>query len=127
MSCSSIQFLTSAAVAVLASAQPASALTIVLTNDDGWDAPGIQALKAALAEEHTVILVAPLDQRSGSSAGFPDEDDISGPLGTPTGERPTISVSRCYWVSIVTRVPSSATTICPSNTAAMGASNSDCA
>jgi 5'-nucleotidase len=70
MSRTSIQFLTSAAVAVLASAQPASPLTIVLTNDDGWDVPGIQALKAALAEEHTVILLAPLDQQSGSSAAL---------------------------------------------------------
>jgi 5'-nucleotidase len=57
-------------LAVLAAA-PAAALNIALTNDDGWDAPGIQAVKAALvAAGHTVSLVAPLDQQSGSSAAI---------------------------------------------------------
>ncbi len=47
----------------------ASALNIALSNDDGWDAPGIQAMKAALVlEGHTVSLAAPLDEQSGSSA-----------------------------------------------------------
>lgn len=44
------------------------ALTIVLTNDDGWDSPGIQAMKDALASAgHTVYLVASLTEQSGSS------------------------------------------------------------
>ncbi len=47
----------------------ASALNIALSNDDGWDAPGIQAMKAALVSAgHTVSLAAPLDEQSGSSA-----------------------------------------------------------
>jgi 5'-nucleotidase len=43
--------------------------TILLTNDDGFDAPGITALYEALtAAKHTVILVAPATQQSSSSA-----------------------------------------------------------
>ena len=46
-----------------------SALVIALSNDDGWDAPGIQAMKVALeAAGHTVTLAGPLDEQSGSSA-----------------------------------------------------------
>lgn len=49
---------------------PAQALNIVLTNDDGWDATGIQAMKNVLvAQGHNVILTGPSDQQSGSSAG----------------------------------------------------------
>lgn len=45
------------------------ALNIALSNDDGWMAPGIQAMKAALVSAgHTVTLAAPLDEQSGSSA-----------------------------------------------------------
>jgi 5'-nucleotidase len=47
----------------------ASALVVALSNDDGWDAPGIQAMKTALAGAgHTVTLAGPLDEQSGSSA-----------------------------------------------------------
>ena len=54
----------------LASAS-ASALNIVLTNDDGWSTPGIQVVFDALTEAgHTVVLAAPLDGQSGSAAGF---------------------------------------------------------
>lgn len=56
-----------------ASAQPAldCALDILLTNDDGWDAPGIQAIrKALLAAHHRVTLVAPLEQQSGRGGGI---------------------------------------------------------
>jgi 5'-nucleotidase len=57
------------AIASLAVAAQASALNIALSNDDGWDATGIQAMKAALvAAGHTVSLAAPLDEQSGSSA-----------------------------------------------------------
>lgn len=49
-------------------AGPASALDIVLTNDDGWSAVGIQLLKDALeADGHHVIIAAPLTDQSGSS------------------------------------------------------------
>ena len=52
-------------------AAPAGALNIALTNDDGWDSPGIQTMKAALvAAGHTVSLAAPLDGQSGSSAAI---------------------------------------------------------
>jgi len=50
----------------LAGAQP---LNILLTNDDGYDSPGIQAMKAALvAAGHTVTIVGPLENQSGKGA-----------------------------------------------------------
>lgn len=50
-------------------AAPAGALDIALTNDDGWNAAGIQALKEALRDAgHTVTLAGPLTNQSGSSA-----------------------------------------------------------
>ncbi|MGE0485503.1 MAG: 5'/3'-nucleotidase SurE [Gammaproteobacteria bacterium] len=43
------------------------ALDILLTNDDGWDSPGITAVAAALtAAGHRVTVVAPLTQQSGT-------------------------------------------------------------
>jgi 5'-nucleotidase len=43
-------------------------MTFILTNDDGFDAPGIQALKAAVAKfEHPSVIVAPNQQYSGCS------------------------------------------------------------
>jgi len=49
-------------------AVPASALDIALTNDDGWNAPGIQIMRnALLAAGHNVTLAAPLTDQSGSS------------------------------------------------------------
>jgi 5'/3'-nucleotidase SurE len=60
---------------VLAVAAAASsnglALNVVLGNDDGWDAPGIQAMKGALvAAGHSVVLSAPADEQSGSSGAL---------------------------------------------------------
>ncbi|WP_196806498.1 5'/3'-nucleotidase SurE [Methylobacter luteus] len=47
------------------------ALTIALSDDDGWDAIGIQAAKRALAVAgHTVVLAGPLNEQSSSSAGL---------------------------------------------------------
>jgi 5'/3'-nucleotidase SurE len=58
-------------VCALAIASPALALNIAVTNDDGWDSPGIQALRAALeADGHAVVVAAPLDGQSGSSAAL---------------------------------------------------------
>lgn len=52
-------------------ATSASALNVALSNDDGWDAPGIQAMKTALeSRSHTVTLAGSLDQQSGSSAAI---------------------------------------------------------
>ncbi|MEQ8233634.1 MAG: 5'/3'-nucleotidase SurE [Gammaproteobacteria bacterium] len=50
----------------LASAE-ARSLDILLTNDDGWDSAGIEAVAAALrGDGHRVTIVAPLTQQSGS-------------------------------------------------------------
>lgn len=46
-----------------------SGLDVLLTNDDGWDAPGIVALHRALeAAGHRVVRVAPATNRSGSGS-----------------------------------------------------------
>jgi hypothetical protein len=37
---------------------------ILLTNDDGWDAPGLEALKALAAELGEVYVLAPRDPHS---------------------------------------------------------------
>ena len=43
-------------------------LSILLVNDDGWDAPGITAVYDALREDgHDVTMVAPLENQSGRS------------------------------------------------------------
>jgi len=57
---------------------PPSPLTILLTNDDGWDQHGIEVMHNALLHAgHHVILVAPAQQRSGSGGS------ISADLGNP--------------------------------------------
>ena len=46
-------------------------MRILVTNDDGVDSPGIQALAAALvADGHDVFVVAPTDDRSGAGASI---------------------------------------------------------
>jgi 5'-nucleotidase len=42
-------------------------MRILLTNDDGLEAPGIAAMALALAEIHEVMVVAPSRERSGAS------------------------------------------------------------
>jgi 5'-nucleotidase len=64
-----------AAVMLLAGAalpgQAAWGLNILLSNDDGWSAVGIETLHSALIRAgHTVTLVAPGGEQSGSSAAF---------------------------------------------------------
>ena len=56
--------------------QPASEpLNILLTNDDGYQSPGIQYLRAALlAAGHNVTVVAPLDEQSGTGATVDDSE-----------------------------------------------------
>ncbi|MBD3314314.1 MAG: 5'/3'-nucleotidase SurE [Chitinivibrionales bacterium] len=44
--------------------------TILLTNDDGYRAPGIRALAAALVDSFNVIIVAPEEEQSGVSHSF---------------------------------------------------------
>lgn len=58
-------------VALATAAAPAFALNLVVTNDDGWDSDGAQALKDALVNAgHAVILTAPAGEQSGSSAAI---------------------------------------------------------
>ena len=59
----------------LASIAPAFAsensLTILLTNDDGYLSPGIRAMRQALLDQgHEVLMVAPAENQSGSSASI---------------------------------------------------------
>ena len=42
-------------------------MKILLTNDDGYDSEGIQALYRVLSKDHDVFFAAPLNQKS--SAG----------------------------------------------------------
>ena len=50
---------------------PAEPLSILVTNDDGYAADGIDAVVEALvAEGHTVAVVAPLEQQSGTGGTF---------------------------------------------------------
>jgi 5'-nucleotidase len=57
--------------ALLGGSGPAVALNIALTNDDGWDAHGVQALAAALIDAgHTVTLVGSTQNQSGTSAAI---------------------------------------------------------
>ena len=49
----------------------APSLNILLTNDDGYLAPGIQALRASLLEAgHNVFLIAPATNQSGSGTSI---------------------------------------------------------
>lgn len=55
----------------------AEPLDILLTNDDGYDAAGLVALRAALvADGHTVSVVAPSGNRSGSSVGITTQGSL---------------------------------------------------
>lgn len=55
----------------------AAPLNILLTNDDGVDAPGIRAVRdALLAAGHKVTLVAPIEDHSGSGAQVTTEGSI---------------------------------------------------
>ena len=51
-------------------------MRILLTNDDGIDAPGLRALEEALADRHQVWVCAPDGERSGTSHGI----QIRGPV-----------------------------------------------
>ncbi len=58
-------------IPLLTVSQSSLALNIALTNDDGWDASGIQTLRGALvAAGHTVTLAGSTENQSGSSAGI---------------------------------------------------------
>lgn len=71
----------------------AQSLKILLTNDDGYDAPGLLSLRTALeGAGHSVTIVAPLDDRSGSGSSlttrgtidyYPQESGVWAVDGTP--------------------------------------------
>lgn len=45
-------------------------MRILVTNDDGYDAPGIVALASAMRQVGEVVVVAPLENRSGASSSL---------------------------------------------------------
>jgi 5'/3'-nucleotidase SurE len=60
--------------AILSLPATASALNILLTNDDGYDAPGITILRGALlAAGHQVTVVAPAENQSGKGGSINTE------------------------------------------------------
>ncbi len=50
--------------------------TILLTNDDGYDAPGLRALAEALASTAHVVVAAPASQQSGASMAITYREPI---------------------------------------------------
>jgi len=56
-------------VSLAARAESHGSLTILLSNDDGYDAPGLRALAQALAPLGKVVVVAPLENQSGTGHG----------------------------------------------------------
>jgi 5'/3'-nucleotidase SurE len=82
-------------VASALASSPASAqLNVLLTGDDGFDAPGLRAMQGALvAAGHHVTVVAPLDDRSGTGSSvtmtgvldyYPQAEDVWAVDGTPS-------------------------------------------
>jgi 5'/3'-nucleotidase len=58
-------------------------MRILVTNDDGVDAPGLHALAAALvADGHDVVVAAPADDRSGAGAAIGRLWDGPPPVGS---------------------------------------------
>jgi len=50
---------------------------LLLVNDDGIDAPGLAALRAALVEEYEVLVVAPLSERSGAGCSLSLNEEMA--------------------------------------------------
>ena len=66
-------------------------LSILLVNDDGWDAPGITAVYECARRKagHRVTLVAPLENQSGSSMSTTSEKLA---VTRPVGDEPKYAV-----------------------------------
>ena len=65
---------------------PKSKFSILLSNDDGYNAPGIKALAEALAPIATLIVAAPINEQTGASHGITIRElvfvkQINNPLG----------------------------------------------
>lgn len=72
-----VAFVAPAALATGGGGGQPGPLNILLTNDDGWDSPGIQILRGTLlAHGHNVTIVAPLDQQSGKGGAI--NTDVGG-------------------------------------------------
>ncbi|HET6274382.1 MAG TPA: 5'/3'-nucleotidase SurE [Candidatus Cybelea sp.] len=52
-------------------------MRILITNDDGIDSPGIQALVDSLASDHEIVVVAPSGNRSGVSHAITADEAIT--------------------------------------------------
>lgn len=64
------------APAVSAQSTPPRRLTILLANDDGYDAPGLRALVDTLAPLANLVIAAPAVQQSGTGHGITYRDPI---------------------------------------------------
>lgn len=85
------QPIASGAPAGAASPAPAAPLRIMLTNDDGWSAPGIAAVRESLRRAgHSVVEVAPASDQSGTGAALTLKGGLA--VGHPTGDRDVWSV-----------------------------------
>lgn len=73
-------------------------MRILVTNDDGIDAPGIAALARALATHHDVVVAAPDRDMSGSSAGIARFGGIKEIVFTPR-ELPSLGEVPAYTVA----------------------------
>lgn len=88
-------------------------MKILLTNDDGFDSPGLQLLKKSLERKHDIWVVAPDGNRSGSSHsitltgpiklkqkgygfGRPRIEDFVGAFSEDTGRWPDLAVDTSY-------------------------------
>src|SRR4051794_24118655 len=73
-------------------------MRVMVTNDDGVRAPGIAALaRAVVAAGYDVVVVAPMDDRSGSSAAL-GPVHLSASLAVETVELPGLDGVPCYGV-----------------------------
>jgi 5'-nucleotidase len=71
---------------------PEGAVRVLVTNDDGFDAPGIGHLAKALSREFDVTVAAPDRDRSGAGTGIGHFDPVAGiPM-----RRVDIGVARAY-------------------------------
>lgn len=52
-------------------------MRILITNDDGIDSPGIQALVDVLGDDHSLVVVAPSGNRSGVSHAITSDEAIT--------------------------------------------------
>ena len=68
-------------------AEPAEALEILVTNDDGYAAPGIDAIVEALRQEPDVkvTVVAPASEQSGTGGSTTDGDLVQRDVETASG------------------------------------------